>query len=88
MVPFASSKEDLVDKIQSALQSSSFRETIREKGYERCMREPYDYSSAVQKILHRFELAANHPIPGSGITTENRAEKQNWTASESKVAKA
>ncbi len=83
-----SSKEDLVEKIQSALQSPSLRETVRENGYERCLREPYDYSSAVREILYRFELETSRPISGSGITMKNCGENQDWTVSEPEVAKA
>lgn len=76
-----SGNEDMVEKIQSALQSPSLREAVRQNGYERCLREPYDYSSAVREILYRFELETSRPISGSGITTENRGENQDCTMS-------
>jgi hypothetical protein len=49
--------EDMVEKITLALKSPLLLETIRKKGYERCLREPYDYSSAALEILRRFHCA-------------------------------
>ncbi len=49
-----SGNEDMVAKIELALQTPLLRESIRERGYERCLREPYDYSSAAEKVLRYF----------------------------------
>jgi spore maturation protein CgeB len=50
--------EDLVNKIDFALKDSSFRENMIERAYERCLREPYDYSPSALTILNYFEHAA------------------------------
>ena len=50
-----SSNEDLVDKIEFALKEPALRETIRARGYERCLQEPYDYSKAARSIIGYFE---------------------------------
>jgi spore maturation protein CgeB len=50
-----SDMEDMVDKIKLALKTPLLRESIREQGYRRCMREPYDYSVAAEKVLRYFE---------------------------------
>ena len=47
--------EDMWGKIQLALKTPSLRESIRLQGYERCMREPYDYSGAAKTIIHYLE---------------------------------
>jgi spore maturation protein CgeB len=50
-----SGNDHLVEKIQSALQSPSLRDAVREKGYERCLGEPYDYSSAAVEVVSHYE---------------------------------
>lgn len=47
--------QDLMEKLDIAVNETHLRAEIREKGYERCMREPYDYSNAAQRILKCFE---------------------------------
>ena len=61
------SNEDLVKQINAALKDGALRSGISEKGYHRCIREPYDYSSAAQSILRYFERQTNagHPQQGS-----------------------
>jgi spore maturation protein CgeB len=60
------SNEDLVDKIELALKAPELREAIRERGHERCQREPYDYSSAARSILRYFEKRANGGLASAG----------------------
>lgn len=52
------SDEDLVDKVNYALQEQSLREAICARGHTRCLQEPYDYSSAAQRILRYYEHQA------------------------------
>jgi spore maturation protein CgeB len=47
--------DDLVNKIEMALKDADLRTAIRMQGYERCLNEPYDYSSAAKSILLYFE---------------------------------
>lgn len=47
--------EDMVEKIDIALKTPSLRESIREQGYQRCLREPYDYSGAAEQVLRYFD---------------------------------
>ena len=47
--------DDLVEQISVALKDSDLRTAIRMQGYERCLSEPYDYSSAAKSILLYFE---------------------------------
>ena len=61
-----SSNEDLVDKIDFALKEPTLRDAIRERGYERCMREAYDYSSAAHRISSYFEKRADGHLAGVG----------------------
>lgn len=46
---------DLVGKIDVALKDEDLRMRICRQGYERCLAEPYDYSSAAKSILRYFE---------------------------------
>jgi spore maturation protein CgeB len=50
-----SSNEDMVGKIRKALDSRGERESIRKRGYERCLASPYDYASTAQTILQYFK---------------------------------
>jgi len=47
--------KDMLEKIEFALRNPSSRDLIRKKGYERCMREPYDYSRAAGTVVRYFE---------------------------------
>jgi spore maturation protein CgeB len=47
--------EDLVDKINLAIKNDDLRASIAIRGYERCVREPYDYTSAAGSIVEYFE---------------------------------
>lgn len=49
--------EDLAAKITKVLNSPSQRASISRGGYRRCLSEPYDYTSAAEKILKHFERA-------------------------------
>lgn len=49
------SNEDLISKIDLSLSSPLMRETISLHGYNRCIREPYDYSAAAHVIVNYFE---------------------------------
>lgn len=49
------SNEDLVKKVNLVLSDADLRKEISQKGYERCVSEPYDYSSAAQNILRHFK---------------------------------
>lgn len=53
------SNEDLLDKVNYAIKERAMRETICESGYVRCLREPYDYSSAAKSIVRYFEQHTN-----------------------------
>ena len=46
---------DLLLKLDTALSDDVLREAIRANGHHRCMKEPYDYSSAAETIMKRFE---------------------------------
>lgn len=50
-----SSNEDLVQKVRTVLTDVELRKAISQKGYERSVNEPYDYSSAARSILGCFE---------------------------------
>jgi spore maturation protein CgeB len=50
-----SSETDLLLKLDTALSDDSLRESIKTNGYQRCMKEPYDYSSAAKTIVKKFE---------------------------------
>lgn len=50
-----SNNEDLVKKVRAALTDPDLRRAISQKGFVRSVSEPYDYSSAAQSILGRFE---------------------------------
>jgi len=52
-----SGKEDLAVKIDLALANPALRESIREKGHQRCVQAPYDYTSAAETVLRYFEAA-------------------------------
>jgi spore maturation protein CgeB len=52
-----SDNDQMVDQINHALQSPMMRTEIQREGYERCQREPYDYSSAANRIIEYFENA-------------------------------
>jgi len=81
------SNEEMFRKIQIALGDPSAREAIREKGHERCLREPYDYSSAVGKIIARFELERKRPISPSGGSTQEGGDLETSIAAESESAR-
>jgi spore maturation protein CgeB len=50
-----SSHEDLVQKVRAVLRDAELGKAISQRGYERSIGEPYDYSSAAQSVLARFE---------------------------------
>ncbi len=54
-----SCNEDLVQKVGAVLANTELRKAISQKGYERAVREPYDYSSAANSILEYFEARAS-----------------------------
>jgi hypothetical protein len=49
------SEEDLLIKLDKVLSNEDLRNTISQKGYERCIRVPYDYSEAAKTIVKYFE---------------------------------
>jgi spore maturation protein CgeB len=49
------SNEDLVHKVRAILTDADLARSISQKGYERCLREPYDYSKAARSVLGCFE---------------------------------
>lgn len=67
------SSEELVAKITQALSVSIKREAISQNGYRRCLREPYDYTSAAEKILEHFETVKSGALnaPHSGEQAED-----------------
>lgn len=56
---FFANQDDLVAKIKHALREPDWRAAIGEKGHARCVREPYDYSSAARAIIRHFEHPEN-----------------------------
>ncbi len=64
-----SDNDEMVDKIEWALQSPAMRAEIQRQGYERCQSEPYDYSKAANEIIESFENASN----GTDSITERLA---------------
>ena len=50
-----SGNEDLVRKVGAVLTDADLRKAISQRGYDRSLSEPYDYSSAARSILKRFE---------------------------------
>jgi glycosyltransferase involved in cell wall biosynthesis len=50
-----SNNDDLLDKIKLVLKDEGLRMRISEQGFERCQREPYDYTSAATSIVQYFE---------------------------------
>ena len=50
-----SDENDLLLKLDKVLEDDILRDTIRENGYRRCRKEPYDYSSAAAAIVAKFE---------------------------------
>ncbi len=55
--------QDLMEKLDIAVKEPALRTRISQKGYERCMREPYDYSDAAKRILRYFEKSKQGAIP-------------------------
>lgn len=49
---------DLLLKLDTVLSDDALRETIKANGHRRCMKEPYDYSSAAATIVKKFETGA------------------------------
>jgi len=49
------SESDLIVKLDMALGNDALRDAISLNGYERCISEPYDYSSAAETVMHYFE---------------------------------
>jgi len=47
--------DEMVDKISLAIKDVGLRSSISRQGHERCVGEPYDYSSAARHILRYFE---------------------------------
>ncbi len=54
--------EEMVEKIELALSDRSMRESICKRGYERCHREPYDYSTAAIEVLRYFDSARQQGV--------------------------
>jgi spore maturation protein CgeB len=52
-----SGNEEMVDKIDLVLHKPEMKAEVQRHGYERCQREPYDYSSAANTICEYFEHA-------------------------------
>lgn len=46
--------DDLLLKLDIALSDETLRETMKKKGYQRCVTAPYDYSNAAKVILSRY----------------------------------
>lgn len=53
-----SGEADLLLKLDTILSDDALRETVKANGYRRCMKEPYDYSSAAETIVKKFETGA------------------------------
>jgi spore maturation protein CgeB len=51
------SNEEMIEKIDFALMNPTACEEMRTAGYERCMHEQYDYSSAARDVINVFEQA-------------------------------
>lgn len=49
---------ELLLKLDMVLNDNVLRDTIKENGHSRCMKEPYDYSSAAETIIKKFESGA------------------------------
>jgi spore maturation protein CgeB len=75
--------EEMVKKINWALQSPEVTAEIRQRGYERCQSEPYDYSAAAKKIVRYFEQRSL-PVDliGNGLATHYKPqlEKRSYSA--------
>lgn len=66
---------DMIDMIDVALKTPMLRASISKQGYQRCLREPYDYSSAAGTVLRYFETGR---VSQSNVTTtleEGRFER-------------
>jgi spore maturation protein CgeB len=69
------SNEEMIQKIRLVLASPMLRKTISERGYGRCHSEPYDYSSAAQAIVSRFEgKRSAGSVPGHENESTNQLE--------------
>lgn len=47
-------ESDILLKLDKILSDGPLRETIRNNGYQRCVRERYDYSNAAEAIVEKF----------------------------------
>ena len=47
--------DEMVEQIKRAVANSDLRSAVSEKAYQRCLHEPYDYSSAAMRIVSYFE---------------------------------
>jgi hypothetical protein len=65
-----SSNEEMVGKIKTALGSPAEREAISQRGYERCLAEPYDYASAAYEILRYFMANTDRRGRDSDLTPD------------------
>jgi hypothetical protein len=54
-----SDEADLLLKLDVALNDDILRETIKTNGHRRCLSEPYDYTSAAEKIIKKLESGVN-----------------------------
>jgi glycosyltransferase involved in cell wall biosynthesis len=54
-VQFFADNETMVQKVRLAVKDDDLRMRISRQAYERCLAEPYDYSSAAKDILKYFE---------------------------------
>lgn len=64
-------EDELLEKLDLVLNDSSLRKRIAEQGFQRCQREPYDYSSAAERIVTYLE--ANEKTYGD--RRENAGER-------------
>jgi spore maturation protein CgeB len=49
------SNDEMVEQIERVMKDPDLRVSVREEGHRRCLREPYDYSSAALTIVNHFE---------------------------------
>jgi spore maturation protein CgeB len=50
------SESDLLLKLDNLLRNNSLRESIKLAGYQRCINEAYDYSTAAKSIIRKYEM--------------------------------
>jgi len=52
---FFRDNDEMIEKLRRALASAEWRASVAEQGYQRCLRDEYDYSSAGRTIIRNFE---------------------------------